>query len=94
MRQWGYRCTILNLGGGQWSASRPSLFAPAEGTPPPPISRIGGWSVPEPVWTMRRTENSFPPTGNRFRSHPASSLLLVPTVLSRLQRTKQFHVIF
>jgi hypothetical protein len=44
---------------GEWSASRPGLALPLGKEPPIPIIQEAGW-VPEPVWTQRLEEKSFP----------------------------------
>jgi hypothetical protein len=55
------------LDGGEWSASRRSRALPPGKWPPVPIVHEAGWA-PEPVWTQRLEEKSFPLSGIEPRS--------------------------
>jgi hypothetical protein len=55
------------LYGGEWSASRPGRALPPGKGPPVAIVLEAGWA-PEPVWTQRLEEKSFPLPGIEPRS--------------------------
>jgi hypothetical protein len=69
------------LDGSVWSASRPGRFTPREGAPD--THCIGGWEVPELVWTLWRREQFLPLP--EIEPRPFSSWpVAIPTEISRL----------
>jgi hypothetical protein len=48
---------------GEWPGSRPDRSTPGEITPR--TDWIGCWMAPESVWSLRSTEKSLAPAGNR-----------------------------
>jgi hypothetical protein len=72
-----YSFSTSVLGGGKWSASRPSRALPPGKGPPVTIVQEAGWA-PEPVWTQRLEENPLPLPGIEPRSpgRPVRSQIL------------------
>jgi hypothetical protein len=53
-----YSFSTSELGGGEWSASRPArALAPGKGPPVPTVQEAG--RAPEPVWTQKLQNKSF-----------------------------------
>jgi hypothetical protein len=53
-----FMASVLDWGGGEWSASRPGRALPPGKGPPVPIVQEAGWA-PEQVWTQRLEEKPF-----------------------------------
>jgi hypothetical protein len=59
-----YSFTTSAYDGGEWSASRPGrVLAPGKGLTVPIVQEAG--RAPEPVWSQRLEEKSFPSAGDR-----------------------------
>jgi hypothetical protein len=71
---------ISAVDGGEWPASRPGRFTPAERTPAPTAQEVG--CAPQPVWTLWRRELlALPEIEPRLTSQ---WLVAIPTELFRL----------